>query len=65
MALSCNRGDSGWILGTISSQSGDAVAQAAQRGGVFLNITIPGDVQEKGRCHSERVTELTLNIPLQ
>ena len=62
MALSCNRGDSGWILGTISSQSGDAVAQAAQRGG---GVTIPGDVQEKGRCHSERVTELTLNICLQ
>ena len=31
-------------------RSGEALAQAAQGGG---GVTIPGDVQEKGRCGTE------------
>jgi len=31
--------------------SGEALEQAAQGGG---GITIPKDVQEKGRCHNEQ-----------
>jgi len=32
MASSCTRGDSGWVLGEISSQSGEVLEQAAQGG---------------------------------
>ena len=50
MALSCAGGYSGWILGRNSSQSNNAVAQAAQGGGA---VTIPGGVQELWRCGTE------------
>jgi len=41
MALGRARGCSGWLLGIIPSQSGDALAQAAQGDGA---VTIPGGV---------------------
>ena len=53
MALHCARGESAWILGkkNIFQKSGNALLeQAAQGGG---EVTIPGDVQQKGRCPFE------------
>ena len=51
MASSCARGGLGWILGkNILKKSGEALAQAAQGGD---GVTIPGGVQEKGRCGTE------------
>ena len=38
---------SGWILGKISSQKGEGLERAAQKGG---GVTITGGAQEKGIC---------------
>ena len=46
MASSCIRGGLDWILGKTSSLSGQALEQAAQRGG---EVTIPGGVQKMCR----------------
>ena len=46
MTSSYTRQGSGWIFEKISSQSGEALAQAAQGEG---GITIPGSIQDKGR----------------
>ena len=43
MASDCSRGDSCWMLGKISSQSGDALEWAAQGGGA---VTVPGGVKK-------------------
>ena len=48
MASSCARGGSDWIF--LLRKSGDALAQAAQRGG---GVTVPGGIQEKSRCGTE------------
>ena len=51
MTLGCSRGDSGWMIGNISSQrSSEAVAQAAQGGG---GVTVPGGVPEPCGCGTE------------
>ena len=49
MASNYVRGGSGWILGN-SSVSGEALAEAAQRGG---GVTVPGSVQEPCGCGTE------------
>ena len=49
-SLSCSRGGSGWILGNISSQSGNALEQAAQGGD---GVTDPGRAQEMWGCGTE------------
>ena len=36
-----------WVSGKISSQSADALTQAAQGGG---GVTVPGGAQKKARC---------------
>jgi len=50
MALSCIRGGSGWMLGEIYSQGGEAVAQAAQGGGA---VTLSRGAQEPRGCGTE------------
>ena len=48
--LNCPKGGSGQISGRISSQSNEALAQAAQGSD---GVTVPGGVQEKHRCGTE------------
>ena len=50
MASSCVRRGSGWILGKISSQSDEALEQAAWGSGT---VTVPGGIQEMCRCGTE------------
>ena len=49
-ASSCAKRVSGWILGQVSSQSGQRLEQVAQESGV---VTLSGDVQGKGRCSTQ------------
>ena len=48
--LNCPKGGSGQISGRISSQSNEALAQAAQGSD---GVTVPGGVHEKHRCGTE------------
>jgi len=51
MASGCARGGSGWIFRKrLLSKSGETLAQAAQGGG---EVTVPEDVQDKGRYDTE------------
>ena len=50
LALSCLREGQVWVLENISSQSSDALAQAAQENG---GVSVHGGVQEQWRCVTE------------
>jgi len=51
MTLSCARGGSGWILGTISSQKERCGSGTAAQGGG--GVTVPGGVPEPCGCGTE------------
>ena len=50
VASSCTTGGSGLIIGKVSSQSDEALEQAAQGSN---GVTLTGGLQERDRCRTE------------